>query len=249
MTSRGSTTRKTNSATSGRWTASSTEAELTCFSPGDREAVYRAIRARRDVRRGFTRKHIPRKVLLRLLEAAHQAPAVGLMQPSRFLVIRSPEIRQQVHTLFRRANQEASEVYEGPRKQAYSSLKLEGILEADLNVCVLCETESQRGQGLGRHSMPETAVYSTVCAIQNLWLAARTEGIGVGWVSILSHDGLRSTLKIPPHLQIVGYLCLGYVEIFGDRPELERVGWEHRLPLSSVIFEGTCPFAPSDQAP
>jgi 5,6-dimethylbenzimidazole synthase len=177
--------------------------------------------------------------------ATDQRDAIyGLMQPSRFIVIRSDAIRQQVHDAFSEANQEALATYEGERREQYAALKLEGILEAPQNLCIVCDPASEQGHHLGRHTMPETALYSTVCAIQNLWLAARAEGVGVGWVSILSPDRLRTILHIPPRAVPVAYLCLGFVDSFATRPELERSGWEHRRPLASVVSTDRYPEPP-----
>jgi 5,6-dimethylbenzimidazole synthase len=210
-------------------------ARALAFDEAQRDAVYRVIGERRDVRRGYLAEPLPEELVTRLLTAAHNAPSVGLMQPSRFIVIRSREVRAQIHTAFCKANALASEMYTDERREQYAGLKLEGILEAPQNLCVVCDPRSVQGHGLGRQSMPETAVYSTVCAVQNLWLAARAEGVGVGWVSILSPDALRSVLHIPEHVVPVAYLCLGYVEAFGSEPELERVGWEQRAPLESCV--------------
>ncbi len=205
------------------------------FSESERQAVYRAIRERRDVRRGFLPEPIPDKLLFQLLEAAHNAPSVGLMQPWRFIVVQDPIVRRAVHGIFLRANEQAATSYTGDQQQSYIGMKLEGILEAPQNVCIVCDSQSSQGHQLGRRTMPETAVYSAVCAVQNLWLAARAEGIGIGWVSILEPDMLRSTLKIPEHITPVAYLCLGYVDAFATEPDLERIGWEKRTPLKSVL--------------
>lgn len=205
------------------------------FEENERQAVYRAIRERRDVRRGFLPEPLPDELLNRLLEAAHNAPSVGLMQPWRFIVVRDLEVRRSVHRIFADANQEALAGYEGERRENYASLKLEGILEAPQNVCIVCDSQSSQGHQLGRRTMPETALYSAVCAVQNLWLAARAEGIGVGWVSILDPRLLRCALKIPDHITPVAYLCLGYVQEFAAEPDLERVGWEKRTPLKKVL--------------
>lgn len=207
----------------------------TAFSDSDREAIYRVITARRDVRRGFLDAPLPDELLSRLLAAAHSAPSVGLMQPSRFILVRDTAIRQAVHDIFAGANAQAADSYEGEQRRQYAGLKLEGILEAPQNLCVICDACSERGHGLGRHTMPETALYSTVCAIQNLWLAARAEGVGVGWVSILDPERLREILCIPEHFTLVAYLCLGYVDHFASQPELERYGWEKRIPLEAVV--------------
>jgi 5,6-dimethylbenzimidazole synthase len=157
------------------------------------------------------------------------------MQPSRFIVIRDDGIRKAVHQIFEAANRRAVDSYDAEQAERYSGLKLEGILEAPQNLCVLCDRGSERGHGLGRQTMPETAIYSTVCAIQNLWLAARCEGVGVGWVSILDPAKLCSLLNIPDHLTLVAYLSFGYVEGFASEPDLERLGWERRVDLKTVV--------------
>jgi 5,6-dimethylbenzimidazole synthase len=205
------------------------------FDESERSAVYRAIRERRDVRRGFLSEPIPDELLGRLLEAAHSAPSVGLMQPWRFILVRDLNVRRAVHKIFLGANQQALASYEGEQHQNYAGMKLEGILEAPQNLCIVCDSQSSQGHQLGRRTMPETALYSAVCAVQNLWLAARAEGIGVGWVSILEPSLLRDALEIPEHITPVAYLCLGYVEAFAGEPELERFGWEKRTPLKSVL--------------
>lgn len=205
------------------------------FSMAERSAVYRALRERRDVRTGYLPKAIDETTLYRLLGAAHQAPSVGFMQPWRFIMIRSEAVRTAVHGIFERANDEAAARYRGERKKLYSRLKLEGLLEAPQHLCVVCEEESERGHHLGRSSMPETSIYSVVCAIQNLWLAARTEGIGVGWVSILDPLAIKELLRIPRSAQLVAYLCLGYVRAFSDVPDLERAGWEQRAELAPLV--------------
>ena len=205
------------------------------FDEAARQAVYRAIRERRDVRRGFLPDPMPDDLLRKLLEAAHDAPSVGLMQPWRFIVVRDIGVRQAIHNIFLDANKQALAGYEGERQRDYAGLKLEGILQAPQNLCVVCDSQSSQGHQLGRRTMPETTLYSAVCAVQNLWLAARAEGIGVGWVSIMEPDQLRRALKIPDHITPVAYLCLGYVEAFAAEPDLERAGWEKRTPLDSVL--------------
>jgi 5,6-dimethylbenzimidazole synthase len=218
-----------------------TKAEAFCER--ELEGVYRAIRERRDVRSGFLPEALADDVLLRLLGAAHNAPSVGLMQPWRFIVIRSLRVRGAVRDIFSQAQKVAADSYEGERGELYRGLKLEGILEAPQNLCIACDPASEQGHRLGRQSMPETAIYSAVCAVQNLWLAARAEGIGVGWVSILDPEALKMLLGIPAHMVLVAYLCLGYVDGFEARPQLERLGWEQRVPLADVIrlehYEGS----------
>ena len=210
------------------------------FSAAEKAAVYRAIGERRDVRRGFKPEPLPEALLARLLEAAHQAPSVGLMQPTRFVVVRDADVRARVHEVFQVANEQAAAGYEGEQRRSYAGLKLAGLLEAPQHVCVLCESDSAQGAGLGRQTMPEMAAYSSVCAVQNLWLAARAEGVGVGWVSILDVAALRDLLRVPERLMVVAYLCLGYVERFEEVPDLERLGWELRRRMA-VAFDGCDP--------
>jgi 5,6-dimethylbenzimidazole synthase len=205
------------------------------FTEEERRGLYRAIYERRDVRSSFKPDEIPDNVLARLLDAAHHAPSVGFMQPWGFIVIRDREVRDTVHEIFERARLAAAQVYNDDRRAVYETLKLAGIREAPINLCVTCDEATVRGHGLGRQTMKETALYSTVCAVQNLWLAARAEGVGVGWVSILDVDELRAALGIQEAVVPVAYLCLGYVTEFGAEPELEIKGWEQRAPLAGLI--------------
>ncbi len=205
------------------------------FTDAERLALYRAIALRRDVRAEFLPDPVADDVLLRILAAAHQAPSVGLSQPWRFIVIRDRVKRQAVHELFTHANEDAAQAFDAPAGDRYRALRLAGIVDAPVGVCVVCDDDPPHGRGLGRATMPETVRYSTVCAIQNLWLAARVEGLGVGWVSIFEPARLRALLKIPPHLAIVAYLCIGHVAEFAPVADLERDGWERRLPLADVI--------------
>jgi len=214
--------------------AAKKEGRIHRFSEEERRGLYRAIYDRRDVRSHFTSEPIADDVLARLLDAAHHAPSVGFMQPWNFIIIQNREVRRRIHQIFESANQAAAELYDGDRRSLYNQLKLAGILEAPINLCVTCDEATVRGHGLGRQTMPETALYSTVCAVQNLWLAARAEGVGVGWVSIIDVDELRATLGIPEAVMPLAYLCLGYTE-FGAQPELEFRGWEQRAPLAGLI--------------
>lgn len=197
--------------------------------------LYEAIYSRRDVRR-FLTEPIADDVLTRILDAAHHAGSVGFMQPWNFIVVRSQEVRQQVHDQFTRENARAAASYTGERRELYDSLKLAGILEAPINLAVTCDRSRQGPAVLGRNSMPEMDLYSTCCAIQNLWLAARSEGIGVGWVSILDPTLVKPLLGIPEDIVLVAWLCLGIPIQFDDRPMLETVGWEKRLPLQDVVY-------------
>ena len=200
--------------------------------------LYDAIYARRDIR-DFRPDPVPDEVLRRILDAAHHAGSVGLMQPWNFLILRSPAVRQQVLAVFDAENARAADRHEGERRALYQSIKLQGILDAPLNLAVTCHRERRGPHVLGRNSVRDSDVYSTCCAVQNLWLAARAEGVGVGWVSIIDPLAVATILGLPEEVVLVAYLCVGYPVEFHDRPLLERVGWETRLPLADVVFEET----------
>jgi 5,6-dimethylbenzimidazole synthase len=205
------------------------------FSAEEKRGVYRAIYERRDVRSQFLPEPVPPEVLGRILDAAHHAPSVGFMQPWDFIVIQDRAIRSAIHDNFERANRNASEIYGGERRVLYDRMKLAGILDAPVNLCVTCDRERPSGYGLGRQTDPATDLYSTVCAVENLWLAARAESLGVGWVSIIDLEELKVILSIPPQHIPVAYLCLGYVSEFRDKPDLEENGWERRETLAHLI--------------
>lgn len=209
---------------------------MSAFSDSERDAVYRAIFERRDCRR-FLPDPLPDALLARLLTAAHHAPSVGFMQPWNFLVVRSHVVRLRVKEAFERANAAAAAQFAGDRGEQYRSLKLEGIVESPLNLCVTCDRTRHGPVVLGRTAQPEMDLYSTVCAVQNLWLAARAEGVGLGWVSILDPADLRTILDLPEHVVPVAYLCLGRVPEFAPQPELERLGWLDRIDLAPLVFE------------
>ncbi len=207
------------------------------FSEAERDAVYRAIFTRRDVRDQFLPTPVDDDMLQRLLTAAHHAPSVGFMQPWNFIAIREPAIRQRIWQAFSRANEEARDMFDGDKKQLYRSLKLEGIRKAPLNLCITCDRTRGGKVVLGRTHDLNMDLYSTVCAVQNLWLAARAEGIGVGWVSIFHEADIRDILGIPEHVAIVAYLCIGHVDRIYDEPELQKKGWRKRLQLADLVFE------------
>ncbi|MDE1995133.1 MAG: 5,6-dimethylbenzimidazole synthase [Rhizobiaceae bacterium] len=207
------------------------------FSEPERAAVYRAIETRRDVRDQFRSDPLPEDLIRRLLDAAHSAPSVGFMQPWNFILVRQAETRERVWQAFSQANEEASRMFEGDRRSQYRALKLEGIRKAPLSICITCDSGRAGPVVLGRTHNPATDVYSTVCAVQNLWLAARAEGVGVGWVSIFHDDAIKAILGIPAHITIVAWLCVGYVDELYDMPELAVKGWRDRLPLEELIFE------------
>lgn len=205
------------------------------FSAAERNAVYRAIHERRDVRSQFLPDPVPDEVIHRLLRAAHHAPSVGFMQPWDFILIDSVEVREAVKAVFETENEKAAGNYSGERKDLYRNLKLEGILESPLNLCITCNRSRGGPHVLGRNSIIETDLFSVCLAVQNLWLAARCEGIGVGWVSILDQQDLARVLNLPGDVHPVAYLCLGYVDTFLDEPELENKGWRSRLPIDELI--------------
>jgi 5,6-dimethylbenzimidazole synthase len=205
------------------------------FTEAQREGLYRAIFERRDVRSQFLPDAIPDEVLARLLEAAHHAPSVGFMQPWDFIVIDSGDVRQRVLDSFNEENGRAATNYQGERKERYQSLKLQGILDSPINLCITCDRSRGGPNVLGRNSIVEMDLFSTCLAVQNLWLAARAENIGVGWVSILSQQRLSEILQLPEHVYPLAYLCLGYVSEFLDQPELQAKGWRSRLPLEELV--------------
>lgn len=205
------------------------------FSDAERHGLYRAIRERRDVRSQFLPDPVPPDVLARLLQAAHHAPSVGFMQPWDFIVVDSLDVRGQVHAIFERENRKALENYAGDQATLYKRLKLEGILESPLNLCITCDRSRGGPHVLGRNSIMEMDLFSVCLAVQNLWLAARAEGIGVGWVSILDQQELAQALQLPDHVYPVAYLCIGYVSEFLAKPELEAKGWRSRLPLEQLV--------------
>jgi 5,6-dimethylbenzimidazole synthase len=205
------------------------------FTPEEQEAVYRVIRERRDVRR-FRSDPVPDDILARLLQAGACAPSVGYMQPWNFLVIRDMELRREVQKAFQEANGEAQAMFAGDRQEAYGRLKLEGIMESGLNLCVTCDRARFGPVVLGRTCQPDMDLYSAVCAVQNIWLAARAEGIGMGWVSIIRPEALRRILNLPEQVVPVAYLCVGYTDHFATEPELKTAGWLPQVPLDELVF-------------
>ena len=206
------------------------------FSKEERDGLYKAIFSRRDVRSHFTSKPIQEEVLSRILNAAHHAPSVGFSQPWNFILIKDQETKKRIKESFDEERKKSSQLVEEPKKSKYLSFKLEGILESPINVCVTYDPTKFGPFVIGRSSIPETGLYSVCCAVQNLWLAARSEGVGLGWVSILSNEILKSVLELPEHVVPVAYLCLGYVENFAAKPDLESAGWLPRLDLKDVVY-------------
>jgi 5,6-dimethylbenzimidazole synthase len=198
------------------------------FDENFRKQLAELVRWRRDVRR-FRTDAVDPGLIERLLELAVHAPSVGLSQPWRFVLVETAERRAAIRENFARANQSALEGYAGEQQARYARLKLEGLSQAPIHLVVCADEETTTGHGLGRQTMPETIRYSVVAAIQTLWLAARAEGLGVGWVSILDPDAVRATLDLPAQWSFIAYLCIGWPEEEHDDPELERHGWQERL--------------------
>jgi 5,6-dimethylbenzimidazole synthase len=157
------------------------------------------------------------------------------MQPWSFVVVRDAAVKEKMHAAFREANAEALDLFEAKEQAIYRELKLEGIREAPINLCITCDRDRAGPVVLGRTHNKAMDIYSTVCAVQNLWLAARAEGLGVGWVSIFDKSALRDTLALPDRIVPIAYLCVGYVSHFYDQPELQAAGWRERLPLDDLL--------------
>jgi 5,6-dimethylbenzimidazole synthase len=201
-----------------------------------RETFRDLILWRRDVRR-FRRDSIDPQLMHSLLELASHAPSVGHCQPWRFVLVESADRRAEVKSSFARANARALENYDGEQRAQYARLKLEGLENAPVHVAVFADDAAEEGSGLGRRTMPETLGYSVVAAIQTLWLAARAEGLGLGWVSILEPEVVHRALDVPQTWTLVAYLCIGWpVEEHLD-PELDRHRWQQRLDVDRMIFK------------
>ncbi|CAL9587561.1 nicotinate-nucleotide--dimethylbenzimidazole phosphoribosyltransferase [Streptomyces sp. enrichment culture] len=209
------------------------------YDDAEREAVLRVMRERRDIRNGFRSDPIPHEVLLRVLEAAHTAPSVGHSQPWDFVVIRSAETRRGMHELAMRQREAYAKSLPKGRAKQFKEMKIEAILDTPVNIVVTADPTRGGRHTLGRHTQPQMAPYSSALAVENLWLAARAEGLGVGWVSFFDEREMVRALGLPEHLEVVAYLCVGYVDEFPDEPELMQAGWSKRRPLSWVVHEET----------
>jgi nicotinate-nucleotide--dimethylbenzimidazole phosphoribosyltransferase len=208
---------------------------MSAYSDEQRAAVYRVIEERRDVRRGFRPDPVPPEVLARVIGAAHQAPSVGFSQPWDFIVISSIQKRERIKALADRAAADYAASLPAARALALRRLKTEAILETPVNIVVTCDPTRGGRHTLGRRTQPQTATYSSVLAVANLWLAARAEGLGVGWVSFFDERELATELGLPAYLEVVAYLCVGQVTEFGPEPELATAGWARRRPLAWAV--------------
>ncbi|MGH3558571.1 MAG: 5,6-dimethylbenzimidazole synthase [Mycobacterium sp.] len=215
------------------------------FDPQERRAVYRVISERRDMRRFVPGSTVPEDVLARLLHAAHAAPNVGLMQPWRFIRITDEPLRRRIHTLVDEERLLTAHAL-GRRAREFLALKVEGILDcAELLVVALCD--GRESYVFGRRTLPQMDLASVSCAIQNLWLAARSEGLGMGWVSLFDPQRLAALLSMPADAEPVAILCLGPVPEFPDRPALELDGWAFGRPLAEFVSENAWGRAPQQQ--
>ncbi|MFJ5309041.1 nicotinate-nucleotide--dimethylbenzimidazole phosphoribosyltransferase [Streptomyces sp. NPDC088350] len=209
------------------------------YDDAEREAVLKVMRERRDIRNGFRSDPIPHDVLLRVLEAAHTAPSVGHSQPWDFVVIRSADTRRAMHELAQSQREAYAKSLPKGRAKVFKELKIEAILDTPVNIVVTADPTRGGRHTLGRHTQPQMAPYSAALAVENLWLAARAEGLGVGWVSFFDEREMVRALGLPEHLEVIAYLCVGYVDEFPEEPELMQAGWSKRRPLSWVVHEET----------
>ncbi len=204
------------------------------FAAGLRRGLYEAIFRRRDIRE-FLPDPVPDRILARILIAAHHAASVGFTQPWDFVIVRDLARRREVKRVFEEERARNADQFSGARREKFLSLKLEGILEAPLNLIVTCEPERFGPGVLGKVGIREVEVYSTCLAVGNLWLAARAEGLGVGWVSIVRNEALQRIFAIPENIIPVAYLCVGYAKDFPSRPLLESAQWAQRLPPRDLL--------------
>jgi len=213
----------------------------------ERDAVYKTIYNRRDTRSEFKSDEVDDEVIQRLLDAAHHAPSVGYMQPWDFIVVKDKKIKQKIKDGFEIAHKEATDMFKGEQKEKYKKLKLEGILESPIGICITCDRKRTGTTVLGRTANLEMDLYSAVCAVQTLWLAARAENLGVGWVSIVHHEVVQDALGIPDDIVPIAYLCIGHVTHFKEKPELEEKGWLSRMPLEELVHYDTWGNKKSDE--
>ncbi|MED4600809.1 5,6-dimethylbenzimidazole synthase [Paenibacillus validus] len=205
------------------------------FNEQEKEAFYKIIHTRRDVRT-FLTDPIPPETIMNLLDAAHHGPSVGFMQPWNFILITKEEIKARLAWAADKERRALAIHYEDGRQDQFLSLKVEGIKQAPLTICVTCDPTRGGSHVLGRNSIPETDILSTACAIQNMWLSACAEGLAMGWVSFYKKADVRDILSIPPHIEPVALLSVGYTEHYPSKPILEAANWEKRRSLTHLIF-------------
>jgi 5,6-dimethylbenzimidazole synthase len=205
------------------------------FDAEFRELLCDLLRWRRDVRR-FQRTPLPEGAIERLIGLACLSPSVGLSEPWRFVIVEDEARRAAIRQCFEACNKDALEMQAPDRAALYARLKLAGLDDAPCQIAVFADRSTAQGAGLGRLTMPEALDYSVAIAIHTFWLAARAEGIGVGWVSILAPARMIAILDLPPEWVFIGHLCVGYPLAADDIPALERAGWEHRHPSAGVVL-------------
>jgi 5,6-dimethylbenzimidazole synthase len=205
----------------------------------DPSALYETIRRRRDVRGQFTGGPIDPDALHRILDAAHRAPSVGLSQPWDFVLVSRAATRRAFHAHVCEERAAFAATLRGQRAAAFSSLKIDGVLESSLSIVVTYDPGRGAPDVLGRHSIPDAGLYSVCLAIENLWLAATAEGLGVGWVSFYREPFVSALLDLPARIRPVAWLCVGPVTHLEDQPDLERQGWRRRRPLEAAIHLDT----------
>ncbi|MED4399745.1 5,6-dimethylbenzimidazole synthase [Metabacillus fastidiosus] len=206
------------------------------FTKEEMDAVYKAIYTRRDVR-SFLPNPVPQESIDKIVQAGHNAPSVGFMQPWNFIMITSKDVKEQLAWAADKERRALAIHYEGEKESKFLSLKVEGLKEAPITICVTCDPTRGGSHVLGRNSIPETDVLSTACAIQNMWLAATAEGLALGWVSFYKKADIRDILEIPPHIDPIALLSIGYTDKYPDKPLLELADWEKRRPLDDLIFQ------------
>lgn len=206
------------------------------FTNEERDAFYKVLYNRRDIR-SFLPTPIPQDALDNILMAAHHAPSVGFMQPWNFIVISSDEIKEKLAWAADKEKRALAIHYDGEKEAKFLDLKVEGLKEAPITICVTCDPTRGGSHVLGRNSIPETDVLSTACAIQNMWLSACAEGLALGWVSFYKKNDIRDILEIPPHIDPIALLSIGYTENYPEKPLLELANWEKRRSLEQLIYE------------
>src|SRR6476659_388161 len=209
------------------------------FDEAARATIYELIALRRDIRHFRDGEPAADEILQRILSAAHHAPSVGYSQPWDFVVVRDRARRGRIRESFLRCREREAAGYTPERREKYLSYRLEGILESAFNLCVTVDRRPRAEPVLGTVVQPVALLGSVFCAVQNLWLAARAEGVGVGWVSIVEPEVLAAELALPAGVEPAAYLCIGWPVEFRDRPLLEETGWNARRPLAQVIHEET----------
>jgi 5,6-dimethylbenzimidazole synthase len=205
------------------------------FTEEEKAALYKVIYTRRDIRT-FLSHPVPSETVIKLLDAAHHAPSVGFMQPWNFILVTSNEIKSRLAWAADKERRALAIHYEGERESQFLSLKVEGLKQAPLTICITSDPTRGGSHVLGRNSIPETDILSTACAIQNMWLAACAEGLAMGWVSFYKKNDIRDILAIPPHIDPIALMSIGYTDNYPAIPILESANWETRKSLENLIY-------------